>query len=73
MQSDRIYQQMFQDVFNPILERFLVPASMRQYYMMFYLNGIECIIEQWLKDGCEDSIVQMIDVIQNCILRGCQE
>lgn len=73
LQADRTYQEMFQNIFDPILERFLVPAPMRQYYMIFYLNGIKGVIEQWLKAECEDPIIQMIDVIQNCILRGHRE
>lgn len=66
-QSDKTYRQMFTHLFDPILERFSVPADERHYRITFYLKGIAGIIEEWLKDDCQDSVEQMVTVIQNCI------
>lgn len=35
--------------------------------MPFYINGIMGIVNEWLKENCEDSIEHMISVIQVCI------
>lgn len=66
-QSDKTYRQMFQHLFEPILERFSVPADERHYRIIFYLKGIAGVIEEWIKDDCKDSVQQMITVIRNCI------
>lgn len=67
-QSHKTYRAMFQHLFEPVLERFSVPADERHYRMTFYLKGVSGIIEEWIKAGCKDSVEQMITVICNCIL-----
>lgn len=62
-----IYNQMFEYIFNPILERFHYPADDRKYVMAFYLNGINAIVSQWLKDGCDKSFDFISNVIIECI------
>lgn len=64
---DEIFQRMFHDIFNPILERFHYPTAHRRYVMMYYLNGITAIITEWLKDGCEMPIQEIASIIQECI------
>ena len=59
---------MFESIFNPILDRFHYPQSDRQYVMMYYLNGINAIILEWLKHGCDKSIKEISDIISVCIL-----
>lgn len=67
-QADKTYQIMFQDIFSPILERFGISVSERQYHMLFFLNGIEGIILQWLKGDCSDSIGNIIRIIETCVM-----
>ncbi len=62
-----VYKRMFENIFNPILERFHYPADIRQYVMMYYLNGINAIIAEWLKNGCSTSIDEISKVIAICI------
>lgn len=66
-QADRTYKELFQHIFEPILERFSVPTDERHYRIIFYLKGISGVIEEWIKDDCKDSVDQMITVIRNCI------
>lgn len=66
-QSDKTYKKMFEHLFEPILERFSVPADERSYRIIFYLKGISGIIEEWIKNGCRESEEQMVKVICNCI------
>ena len=51
-----VYQRMFDNIFNPILDRFHYPHGDKQYVMMYYLNGINAIVSEWLKNGCDKSI-----------------
>ena len=62
-----VYKRMYDNIFNPILDRFHYPQSDRQYVMMYYLNGINAIILEWLKHGCDKSIKEVSDIISVCI------
>ena len=62
-----VYHRMFENIFNPILNRFDYPEKDRQYVMMYYLNGINAIITEWLKNGCNKSIKEIIYIITICI------
>ena len=62
-----IYQTMFEHIFNIILDRFHYPEGNRKYVMFFYLNGINAIVIEWLKNDCNKSIEQVSDIIKNCI------
>ena len=62
-----VYKRMYDNIFNPILDRFHYPQSDRQYVMMYYLNGINAIILEWLKHGCDKSIKEVSDIISACI------
>lgn len=57
------YRELFQQVFDPILERFQVPENDRHYTMVFYLNGITAMIMEWLKADCRESIEEIADII----------
>ena len=58
---------MFENIFNPILDRFNYPQNDRQYVMMYYLNGINAIVVEWLRNGCEKSIKDVSRIISVCI------
>ena len=62
-----VYHRMFENIFNPILNRFDYPEKDRQYVMMYYLNGINAIITEWLKNSCNKSIKEIIYIITICI------
>ena len=65
--SMTIFQKLFDNIFNPILDRFHYPKDQQNYVMMFYLNGITAIITEWLKDGCQKSIEDISAIIYICI------
>ena len=65
--SKAIFQRLFDDVFNPILDRFHYPRDEQHYVMMFYLNGITAIITEWLKEDCRKSIEDISSIIHYCI------
>jgi len=64
---NEIFQRLYDNIFNPILERYNYPATDRKYAMMFYLNGITAIVTEWLKDGCEKTIGEVSQIIYGCI------
>lgn len=64
---EKVYERMFEHIFNPILERYSYPQKDRKYVMMYYLNGITAIVSEWLKDDCEKTINEISKIIQVCI------
>ena len=61
------YRRLFNNIFSPILDRFNYPISNRQYVMLYYLNGINAVILEWLKNGCDKSIEEISEIISVCI------
>ena len=64
---ENLFERLFDNIFNPILDRFGYPKSERKYVMMFYLNGITAITMEWLKNGCDKSVKEISAIIHYCI------
>jgi len=64
---EEVYRRLFENIFNPILDRFGYPVDDRQYVMMYYLNGINAIILEWLKSDCNKTIKEISEIITICI------
>ena len=62
-----VYKRMFENIFNPILDRFHYSANDRPYVMMYYLNGINAIVSEWLKNGCDKSIEELSKIVVTCV------
>ena len=65
--AEELYRRLFDNVFNPILERFDYPVGARKYIMRFYLNGLTAILIEWLKDGCRKNIGEISEIIHLCV------
>ncbi len=64
---NEIFQRLYENIFNPILDRYNYPFTDRKYAMMFYLNGITAVVTEWLKDGCKKTIGEVSQIIYGCI------
>ena len=62
------YEGMYQYVLTPILERFEVPKEDRGYLTNFYIHGLMAIIEEWLKEDCQDSMEHVIAIMEQCVM-----
>ena len=67
LKFEDVHKRLFDNIFNPILDRFHYPSNTRQYVMMYYLNGINVIVLEWLKNGCDKSIAEISEIISVCI------
>ena len=67
LKFEDVHKRLFDNIFNPILDRFHYPSNTRQYVMMYYLNGINAIVLKWLKNGCDKSIAEISEIISVCI------
>ncbi|MBQ8824948.1 MAG: TetR/AcrR family transcriptional regulator, partial [Ruminococcus sp.] len=50
------FHKLFKDIFNPILNRFNVPEKKQKYMVLFFLNGVYAIINEWIKNNFKESI-----------------
>lgn len=64
---EEAYARLFNNIFNPILNRFDYPLEYRKYVMMYYLNGINGIVNEWLKCDCKTDINEISKIIIVCI------
>ena len=67
LKFEDVHKRLFDNIFNPILDRFHYPSNTRQYVMMYYLTGINAIVLEWLKNGCDKSIAEISEIISVCI------
>ena len=68
MNFDKVYNKMFEFIFNPVLERFSFPKTDREYVMKFYLTGITAVVMEWLKNDCRESIEEISRIIIQCVI-----
>lgn len=64
---DKTYERMFENIFNPILKRFNYPEEDRRYIVMYYLNGITAINNEWLKNNCDRPVEEVANIVKSCI------
>ena len=64
---EETYKKLFDNIFDPILDVFKYPESERKYVMAFYLNGINSIIMEWIKEDCTKSEKEVVKIINDCI------
>ena len=62
-----VYKRMFDNIFNPILDRFQYPQEDRHYVIMYYLKGIHAIITEWLKNDCDKTIKEISELVLVCV------
>lgn len=67
LRLEKTYDKMFRLVFQPILERYRVPAKDRTRIMTFYLNRLSALIDEWVSTDCAESDEYMIYLFRRCI------
>ncbi len=63
------YNELFLNIFDPILERFNVSETKKEYLLAFYIEGIMAITSTWLKNDCNKDINEIVDIIMTCVKR----
>lgn len=54
-------------IIYPILEKYNVDPSKKNYYIQFYINGVISIIKEWVISNCVDDIDFIVDTIIECV------
>lgn len=67
MKTNERFNSLNKYVINPIMDRFEIPIEKRKYILTFYIHGIMAIINEWIKNDCDDQIEKIQNIIIECI------
>ncbi len=71
--SEEIYKMLFNEVFDPILDKYSVLPEERVYIMAFYLKGIAAMVSEWLEEDCKMPIDRLTEIIIKLIPKSKSE
>ena len=66
---ENTYDNLFNKIFSPILDRFGQEEKIKPYLVLFYISGLMAIVTEWLKNDCAESVEEIISVIEVCMNR----
>ena len=65
-----VVNYLHKNIFEPILNRFLVPKNEQKYMMSFYLSGMGALMVEWIKNDCKEDIQTIINILMKCFNLG---
>ena len=65
--NEKIYNQMSEELFFPILSKFGVPKEEQVFKLEFFTKGTAAIIDKWLMLDCEMPVSKIMEIIIDCI------
>lgn len=68
MNSIEKFNDLNQYIFKPIFTRFGIDEKTEHYMILYYLNGVTSIINEWIKNDCKDEISYIEKIIINCVM-----
>lgn len=63
----KIYQTMFDGVFQPILARFGFSVHESQFIMEYYFNGMMALVMKWASGGCKEDVQEICRLLLLCV------
>ena len=70
LKEKNIVSHLFKNIFEPILDRFLVPREEQKYMMSFYLNGMSAVMIEWIRNDCKTEIQTILNILMKCLNLG---
>lgn len=70
LKEQYIVSHLFKNIFEPILDRFLVPKEEQKYMMSFYLNGMSAVMIEWIKNDCKVETQTILNILTKCLNLG---
>lgn len=65
-----VVNHLHKNIFEPILNRFLVPKNEQKYMMSFYLSGMGALMIEWIKNDCKEDMQTIINILLKCFNLG---
>ena len=70
LKEQYIVSHLFKNIFEPILDRFLVPKEEHRYMMSFYLNGMSAVMIEWIRNDCKEENQTILNILTKCLNLG---
>lgn len=67
---NQIYEQIFLDIFVPIMNRFALDGKWHKYLIDFYINGVKSIVLDWVYEDCKISVLEISTFIKDLIMKN---
>lgn len=67
MQANKRINSLEKHVIIPIMKRYDIPEEKMKYILSFYIHGIVAVVNEWIKNDCEDSIEKIQNIIIECV------
>lgn len=67
MNSIERFNSLNKYIFQPIFKRFKIDEKTGNYMIVYYLNGITAVINEWIKNDCKDEIDFIEKIIIKCV------
>ncbi len=66
-ESEKIFTYLFENFFDPAMEKQKIPVAKRKYLIKFYIHGILAVIQEWLHQGCKEPMEDIVTIILQCV------
>ena len=67
MNSVEKFNSLNKYVFRPIFNRFGIDEKSSKYIILYYINGVNAIVNEWILNDCKDDIEFIEKIIIDCI------
>lgn len=64
---DKNNELLYDNVVNPILDKYNIENSIRPYMLKFYEEGIMAIVKYWVANNCVENIEKICKIIMDCV------
>ena len=70
LKEQQVVNHLYKNIFEPILNRFLIPINEQKYIMNFYLSGIGSVMMEWIKNDCKEDKQAIVKILTRCLNLG---
>ena len=70
LKEQQVVNHLYKNIFEPILNRFLVPINEQKYMMNFYLSGISSVMMEWINNDCKEDAQTIVKILIKCLNLG---
>ncbi len=70
LKEQYVVNHLYKNIFEPILDRFLVPKNEQRYMISFYLSGMSAVMIDWIKNDCKEEIPTIVNILEKCLNLG---
>ena len=67
LNSENVFNHMFEDLIDPILDKFNIKKEDRIYIVEYYVKGVMAVVMRWVYNGCREEISHITKLITQCV------